>query len=203
VKGWTTLGAAAAMAVTGLVAAEPASADQDRVAAVLRDPSGGQVGLVVFTARRGPTVVTALLLPNRYVTASAFHGFHVHANDDPANGQGCVADASRPSTTWFVSADAHYAGAGAAHPHHDGDMPSLLVNPDGTATTTFTTARLRPQEMVGKAVVLHAAPDNFGNVPTGTAPDQYRGNTTGALAKTQSTGNSGDRVACGVVTRTR
>ena len=54
--------------------------------------------------------------------------------------------------------------------------------------------------MIGRAVVLHAGPDNFGNVPVGPNADQYTAGST-ALAKTQATGNAGDRFACGVIGR--
>jgi Cu-Zn family superoxide dismutase len=203
-KRWMALGAAAvAVAGAGIVTAERANADQDRVTAVLRDPGGARVGVVVFTANRGTTVVAAILQPNQYVAPSAFHGFHVHANDNPSNGTGCVADAARPSSTWFVSADAHFAGSGSVHPDHDGDMPSPLVNSDGVATLIFTTHRLRPSSLLGKAVVLHAGRDDFGNVPLGSGADQYTANSPAAVAKTLMTGNSGDRVACGVVVRQR
>jgi Cu-Zn family superoxide dismutase len=63
----------------------------------------------------------------------------------------------------------------------------------------FTTDRFTPAGVVGRAVVLHAGPDNFGNVPMGSAADQYTANSPAAVVKTQATGNSGDRVACGVV----
>ncbi|GAA4283469.1 hypothetical protein GCM10022261_10000 [Brevibacterium daeguense] len=39
----------------------------------------------------------------------------------------------------------------------------------------------------GSSVMIHADPDNFGNVPGGGDED------------TASTGNAGDRLACGVV----
>ena len=51
--------------------------------------------------------VDARLKPNDNVTANQFHGFHIHANNDPANGQGCVADPAAAKSTWFVSADGH------------------------------------------------------------------------------------------------
>ncbi|MBK8334946.1 MAG: superoxide dismutase family protein [Acidimicrobiaceae bacterium] len=67
-----------------------------------------------------------------------FHGFHIHANDAPANGDGCVGrpDRHRPAT-WFVSADGHYNPTGAGHPHHVGDMPVVYVSADGSVETRF------------------------------------------------------------------
>ena len=128
-----------------------------------------------------------------------FHGLHIHANDVSSNGDGCIADASQPSNTWFVSADGHWKhDPSEVHGQHAGDLPSVFVNSDGTASIEFDVDKLTSSEVIGRAVVLHAGPDNFGNVPVGATPDQYTPGAT-ALAKTQATGNAGDRFACGVI----
>ena len=64
--------------------------------------------------------------------AGTYHGFHVHANNDPANGDGCIADPAGPNTGWFVSADGHWKVEGQNHSAHLGDMASLYVTADGT-----------------------------------------------------------------------
>jgi Cu-Zn family superoxide dismutase len=193
------LGLAALMASGGLFAADRAGADQQQISAVLHDPAGATVGVVALRSQGHLTQILLLLRPNRYVMPEQFHGFHVHANDNPSNGTGCHADAGAPSSTWFVSADGHLAEVGQLHGSHDGDMPSALVGSDGTATLYFTTDRFTPAQVVGRAVVLHAGPDNFGNVPTGSAPDEFKPNSPLALETAHKTGNAGDRVACGVV----
>ncbi|MET0695204.1 MAG: superoxide dismutase family protein [Propionibacteriaceae bacterium] len=192
-----------ATALAGVLLIGPqATAHNAEFRAKLRDPSGRVVGTVQFRISRHATEVDARLRPNANVTPNQFHGFHVHANSDPANGQGCVADGSSPRSTWFVSADGHLSAELQTHGQHQGDLPSPLVLSDGTARLSFTTDRIEPWMLRGRAVVLHANPDNFGNVPTGTAPNQY---TPGATAAdlTNRTGNAGDRVACGVVQRSR
>lgn len=63
---------------------------------------------------------------------------------------------------------------------HAGDMPNLTVGDDGTGTLTFTLKSGTMAQLLdddGSAFVVHAGPD-----------DQ----------KTDPSGNSGDRVACGV-----
>ena len=180
-----------------------ASAHETKFRAELRDPRGRSVGTVDFRIGRDVMRVDAKLRPNRYVAAGQFHGFHVHANNDPANGRGCVADPAAASSTWFVSADAHLSAAGQSHGAHNGDMPSPLVLADGTARLQFTTDRINPQLLRGTAVILHANPDNFGNVPTGSGPNQYTPNSAGATDLTARTGNASDRVACGLVQRDR
>jgi len=84
------------------------------------------------------------------------------------------------------------------HGDHTGDLPSVFVNNDSTVSMRFDIDRIAIADLVNRVVILHAKPDNFGNVPVGTADDQY---TPGkdALAKTQATGNASDRIACGVI----
>jgi superoxide dismutase, Cu-Zn family len=172
--------------------------------AVLRTADGSALGSVTFRRRGTGTELTAKLTLNPGLSATdAFHGFHVHANNNPENGSGCLADPSQPPATWFTSADGHLAEAGQKHGHHSGDLPSLLVNADGTAVTEFLTGRVDVADLLGRAVVLHAGADNFADVPTGSLPDQYTANSAAATDRTAATGNAGDRIACGVVELTR
>lgn len=198
--------AAAALATVPLtvlgVLAWPASSEAHEIVAAttLRGPDGASVGTVRFTVSGDKTRVRAHLRAAEAVGAlDAFHGFHIHANDDPANGEGCVADPAQPAATWFLSADGHLSDVGQSHGGHRGDMPSLLVNRDGSADLSFTTQRLELSDLADRVVVVHAGPDNFGNVPVGTQPDQYTANSAAAGTKTAKTGNSGDRLACGVI----
>ena len=178
----------------------PAGADRPLASAKLRLADGTGVGKVVFRDRGANTrVEVRLKVPAGTTSARAFHGFHVHANNDPANGAGCLADATQPSATWFVSADGHLKTGTEVHGHHAGDLPSLHLNSDGLADTSFLIERVDPATLPGTAVIFHAGPDNFGNIPLGTATDQYSANDPAAIDKTQKTGNAGDRVACGVV----
>lgn len=194
----------AATAATTVVAVNSSvEAHSSQLTAKLRDPSGRVVGVVTFRVHPHDTEVRAVLRPNPSVTPGAFHGFHVHANSDPANGSGCIADAAQAPATWFVSADGHLSEPGQTHGQHDGDMPSPRVEADGTARLEFTTDTLRLGDLRGRAVILHANPDNFGNVPTGPDGTQYTPNSAAATDLTQRTGNAGTRVACGVVHRHR
>jgi Cu-Zn family superoxide dismutase len=199
------LGAATATAALASVFALGlhANAHTAEFSAKLRDPEGRVVGTVKFRIGREVMHVDAKLRPNHYVEANAFHGFHIHANDNPANGRGCIADPSDPPSTWFVSADGHLAASGQTHGKHNGDLPSPLVMADGTARLTFTTDRIAPEDLLGRAVILHKLPDNFGNVPVGVGPNDYTANSTAATDRTAATGNSGDRVACGMLSRSK
>jgi superoxide dismutase, Cu-Zn family len=164
---------------------------------VLRDAAGAFVGRVVFAPTGSVTTVSvsARLNPPQ----DGIHGFHVHANDNPANGDGCIADPAQPPNTHFVSADGHYNPGGTTHGSHGGDMPALFFTEDGAGAMSFITDRFDPAEIVGRAVILHAAPDNYGNVPVGAAANQYTPNSADATTLTANTGNAGNRIACGVI----
>ncbi len=183
------------------------AAEGEQARATLRLADGKSAGRVVFygddaTVTRVEVVVA---LPRFTTTVpraevAGFHGFHVHANSDPANGEGCLADPAQLRSTWFVSADGHLAEAGTTHGDHTGDLPPLLLTQRGRAHSVTLTERFALEDVVGKAVVLHAGRDNLGNVPVGDGPTQYTPNSAEATSLTARTGNAGDRLACGVVT---
>jgi len=105
------------------------------------------------------------------------HGFHIHEKGD----------CSAPDA---MSAGGHFNPAGKPHgdpagtDHHGGDMPMLNADANGNATLDAmidtVTIGEGAGDIVGRAVVVHKDADDF---------------------KTQPTGNSGARVACGVIAR--
>lgn len=80
----------------------------------------------------------------------------------------------------FADSMSHYNPGGYQHPHHAGDLPSLFGN-DGYALSLFLTDRLSVDEVIGRTIIIHDLPDDF---------------------TTQSSGNSGTKIACGVIRRT-
>ena len=105
----------------------------------------------------------------------AEHGFHVHEKGDCSSGDG-------------MSTGGHFNPTGTAHgqhghgTHHVGDLPSLMADAQGVAKVNFTstTLTLKPgtTSIMDKGLIVHRDPDDY---------------------KTQPTGNSGPRVACGVI----
>jgi Cu-Zn family superoxide dismutase len=145
----------------------------------LVSPEGDSLGTVRLAERDGKIIVRA----NVAGLTPGFHGFHVHA----------VGACS--GTPAFADAGGHLNPAGSSHPEHAGDMPVLLVNEDGTARAGFAGDRFGLDDlfdMDGSAVIVHANPDNYANIPT----DRYDPDPD---AMTLATGDAGGRVACGVI----
>lgn len=108
--------------------------------------------------------------------ANGRFGFHVHEKGD------C-------SAVDATSAGGHFNPAGAAHgrvgtaTHHGGDMDNLASNAEGVARADahlhgVTLGGGAANDIAGRAVIVHADPDDY---------------------KSQPTGNAGARVACGVI----
>jgi Cu-Zn family superoxide dismutase len=146
----------------------------------LRNGNGIVVGSASFTAvtATSPVIVRASVRRLQ----PGFHGFHIHATGS------CVGPA-------FTSAGGHLKADGQNHGDHLGDMSSLLVKRNGTATLLLTTDRFKLADLRdadGSAVMVHAGPDNYANIPARYAPG-------GPDQTTLDTGDSGARVVCGVI----
>ena len=125
------------------------------------------------------------------------HGFHVHKTGKCEPKSPDRADPTKTGS--FLSAAGHLAEQGQTHGSHTGDLPSLIAAADGTASLTARVGGLTMQDVLdadGSAVMIHAMPDNFGNVPERYAPQ-------GADDTTKKTGDAGARVACAAVTAAR
>src|SRR3990170_1418114 len=169
------LAVTAAGCSTGFLSRKPAAA----ATANLASPNGTSVGTVQLRQSTDGFVTVDLAVSS---LTPGSHGIHFHA-------VGLCEGA-----TSFSTAGAHYNPLnkehGLARPGgpHAGDAPNIVVGSDGRATVSFTTDRitLTPSATTlfdtdGSSVVIHAAPD-----------DQV----------SQPAGNSGGRVACGVVRAT-
>ena len=150
-----------------------------RASAELRDATGKPVGTVRLVEGGGIKGVT---LSVEFAGATpGMHGIHVHTTG--------VCDGAAA----FAGAGGHFNptsakhGIGAPGGPHAGDMNAAIVDPSGHSVFVVinpnVTLAAGPNSLLdadGSAIVLHAAPD-----------DQ----------KTDPSGNSGARVACGVITK--
>jgi superoxide dismutase, Cu-Zn family len=170
----------------------PASAAKPLAKATLKNAAGVTVGEVVFKgpgkyADRVEVEIVASAAPN----LGSFHGFHIHTTGV------CNPAPSGTANVPFGSAGGHWNPSAANHGAHKGDLPSVLMTAEGETYAEIETDRFDIRELLdaggdGSAVVLHAGPDNFANIPA----------TYGeANAATLSTGDAGGRYACGVVQR--
>ena len=113
--------------------------------------------------------------------ANSHHGIHVHEKGDCSS-----ADASSAGGHFNPTTEAHGRASREA-PHHAGDMDNLVADGDGVAQVNVhmhgvTLGGGAANDIAGKALVVHAAPDDYTSQPSG---------------------NSGARVACAVITVTR
>jgi Cu-Zn family superoxide dismutase len=188
-KRWIAIAAGAALAggAAAVATALPAEGHGWKAKTILRDVNGAKVGIVRFEGDRRGTEVK-VTVAGVTVNKDTFHGLHIHANEnagpcDPATG--------------FANVGGHWNPSGADHGHHHGDLPSLLIDADGRGRAESVTGRFRPRAIAGRAVILHAGPDNLANIPdrysTGTPP------VAGPDAATKATGDSGGRIACGII----
>lgn len=103
------------------------------------------------------------------------HGFHVHEAGDCS-----AADAASAKGHFNPATKAH--GHHGSAEHHAGDMPNLVADSAGRATLSVELDTLSltegPTGILKRSVVIHADPDDY---------------------KSQPAGNSGKRVACGVI----
>ncbi|MGH8740712.1 MAG: superoxide dismutase family protein [Burkholderiales bacterium] len=105
----------------------------------------------------------------------AEHGLHIHEAGDCSSGDG-------------ESAKGHFNPQGKPHgqpgssERHAGDLPALKAAKNGRAKVDaqvdLITVTPGANSIVGRAVIVHADPDDY---------------------KTQPTGNAGARLACGVI----
>ncbi len=188
---WGTAAALAAGVALTVVSVDHAEGHGWRARVALRDTSGRRVGVVRFDGDERGTDVTVTLAG---VTEGldAYHGLHIHVGD--ASGT-CDGSTTPP----FTNVGGHWTMNGELHGHHDGDLPPVLVQADGSGTASATTARFAPGDLLGKAVVLHGGPDNLANIPTRYVTGTPQ--VAGPDAATNGTGDAGTRIACGVIAR--
>ena len=152
------------------------AAPEPAASASLRNAAGSPIGVATLTEQGEALelgVSVGSLTPGR-------HGLHFHA-------------AGRCEPPDFTSAGPHFnpdqRKHGLQNPEgpHLGDLPNLVVGADGSADTTFVVSHdligSGPRSLLGPqggALVVHADPDD---------------------ERTDPSGNSGARVACGVIER--
>jgi Cu-Zn family superoxide dismutase len=168
--------------------AQAAASHTDGSKAVMASESTAAAVTVDLIGVRGTSIGKAKLTPveggvqfdvDAAYLPQGLHGFHVHENGM------CAAPE-------FQTAGGHFNPDGKKHgienpeQPHAGDLPNLLAGVDGKAKTTFVNNRVtlekdKPNSLFktgGTALVIHEKGDDN---------------------KTDPSGNSGARIACGVI----
>lgn len=132
-------------------------------------------GTVTFTQKGDKLLVSA----NVKGLTPGPHGFHVHEKGD------CSAPDGMSAGGHFNPHKKPHGGASGAE-RHGGDLGNLTADSYGNANMQIEVDGISmgsgADTIIGKGVIVHANPDDF---------------------KTQPTGNSGGRIACGVIVMTQ
>lgn len=114
-----------------------------------------------------------LLTPSLHDLPPGIHGFHVHENG--TCGKDGMAAGGHLDPAQTGKHDGPYDTNG-----HLGDLPVLIVDKDGRATTPTLAPRFKLEELSGHTLMIHAGGDNYSDKP-------------------EKLGGGGARIACGVI----
>jgi len=156
-----------------LVACATTPTEPPRATAQLQPTKGNKTfGEATFEQLNGKVRVTIFV---QGLKPGQEHGLHIHEVGDCSSGDG-------------MSAKGHFDPHKKPHGHpssserHAGDLPALKANKAGRAKVEadmdIITVTPGAASIVGRALIIHADPDDY---------------------KTQPTGNTGARIACGVI----
>lgn len=169
-------GALAGIALLVLTAGGVTAGGATHASATIRDGSGATIGWAQFTEDATGRVHVNVKVEG---LTPGLHGIHIHA----------VGLCQGPT---FTTAGTHHNPLGALHGlddpvgAHAGDLPNLVVNGEGRGRlnavsdrTTLSPGTVSVFDASGSAIVIHALEDDQEAI--------------------SATGNSGARVACGVL----
>ncbi len=143
--------------------------------AVLAPTKGNSVSGTVNFIQKGEMVLVQAKITG--LAANGTHGFHIHEK-----GNCSAADASSAGGHFNPGGDKHGGPVGAVR--HGGDLGNLRADANGFAQYSIEIAGITlgtdASSIIGRAVIVHGGPDDL---------------------KSQPAGNSGARVACGLISK--
>lgn len=171
-KGLKTLGALALLAACQ--SAPQQAPEELRATAGLQPTKGNKAFAEATFEQAGPNSVRVIVFAQN-LKPGAEHGFHIHEVGDCSSADGMGAKG-------HFNPNAKPHGNPSAPEHHAGDLASLKAEKNGRAKLDTVVEGITlapgPTSIVGRAVVIHADPDDYVSQPAG---------------------NSGARIACGVI----
>ena len=157
--------------VRGVKDADQNAPDITHAIAVLHPAGNSKVsGTIHFTQQDGVIEISGEVTG----LSPGLHGFHIHEYGD------CSAADASSAGGHFNPTHMPHAGEGDAK-RHVGDLGNLEADASGKAVVRRTDKMIQlhgPSSIVGRSVIVHANADDL---------------------KSQPSGNSGGRVACGVI----
>ena len=172
---------AAAILMSALTVSAANAAGPPTYAAYIVDATGKQVGMATFIGIKGGGVQIHV---DTSGLAPGVHGMHIHIN-----GSCNALRDDKGTVTPFGAAGGHFDPGGTMHhmgpdgDGHAGDLPNITASDAGNASTSYYAPRLSvldgPNDIVGRAIVIHANVDNYTDTPMN--------------------GGSGGRVECGEI----
>jgi len=154
-------------------ASAAAASDVKRATAYINPKSGSETfGSAIFI-NEGESITLQVSIES---APPGVHACHIHQVGD------CSAeDGSSAGGHWNPGGHEH--GKWGTEPYHLGDIGNIVVGEDGKGSISLTTDRWSmgggaENDVMGKAIVVHADPDDFTSQPTG---------------------NAGGRIGCGVI----
>ncbi|MCX8563209.1 superoxide dismutase family protein [Mycolicibacterium mucogenicum] len=181
----------------GEKAAPQAAPIGEKLVTELKTPEGTTVATAEFLFNGGFATLTVKTTGSGVLTPG-FHGLHIHSAgkcepNSVAPAGGAPGD--------FLSAGGHFQAPGHTGYPMSGDLASLQVKADGTGSLVTTTDAFTAEQLLAgnkTALIIHEKADNFGNIPADRY-QQIQGAAPGADEASLNTGDSGKRVACGVI----
>jgi superoxide dismutase, Cu-Zn family len=135
---------------------------------VADDGQGKNIGTVTISHAKCGVMIT----PNLHDLTPGMHGFHIHQN--PSCGDKAMAAGGHLDPAKTESHEGPYQNKG-----HLGDLPVLMVDKDGNATTPALAPNLTMADFENHALMIHMNGDNYSDTP-------------------EKLGGGGARIACGV-----
>ncbi|KAH8370671.1 hypothetical protein KR093_004615, partial [Drosophila rubida] len=108
------------------------------------------------------------------------HGFHIHESGDVSQGCASVGGHYNPRQS------PHGSPQSSSTERHAGDLGNIRADESGRATFRLVDPALEIRDIIGRSVVITAKADDMGR---------------GSNAQSLIDGNSGDRIACGIIAR--